>query len=526
METDESIERNKTHDKPFHYDEKVAHLKQEIEEALENERPKSLWQRVVFATRVLLRSLTLVIRSVPVIFYSTYLRLFPNSEYVKKSYYTYVLNTLRALGPVYIKLGQWMATRPDLFDEELTEVLGELHSFGTIHDHDESIQAIERCFGKPIDEIFESIDEQCIGSGAIAQVYRAKSKTFGDVAVKVRHPNLFKKHDLDLTILFPLLKLLVPKSLNLDANFSEFAESMLNQVDMRFEAYNNQHFLHTFRHSSEIVFAKPLSCSEEVIVSTFEEGDDVSTWLARPENTFSKAEHVRKLIASLGNAMYLKMVLVDNFMHGDLHPGNMKIRQNDEGHYEIVVLDTGIVYRLSNESKNDLVNIFISVSEKDGVALAHFLSKRGHPAREEFDRYVLNEKNGRFTSYSDQLNPVYRAYQEKMSKHLDTILSTPHAEIQAAYSFEKAIRIAREHGVEPETGFLHILLSTALIEGVARHINPQMEFVNDIKPTLRGIIKESDVLYRFVQRASSAKMKQQSPIVWPHPRLPPTTLFN
>jgi len=212
-------------------------------------------------------------------------------------WYDYLVVQMDRAGPTFIKLAQWAASRADLFPALLCERMGKTHSQGRPHSLAHTKRVIERVFQKPFDEVFEEFDETPIGSGAIAQVYRAIMKqdllppSYFDpkrthkkgpgalapvilpeskpsvptaaVAIKVLHPRVKKLIERDLTIMsfFAHLITLFPgmQWVSLPEEVEVFGRMMYEQLDLRKEADNLVAFERNFMtRRAPITFPRPL----------------------------------------------------------------------------------------------------------------------------------------------------------------------------------------------------------------------------------------------------------------------------
>ena len=126
-----------------------------------------------------------------------------------------LLHTLERAGPAFIKWGQWAATRPDLFPQDLCAVLSDLHSKAPAHSFAFTKKTIENAFGSKLDEMFDKFEEEPVASGSVAQVHRAtlKFQYPGQpikpilVAVKVRHPGVGDAIRRDFMIIYAFAKI-------------------------------------------------------------------------------------------------------------------------------------------------------------------------------------------------------------------------------------------------------------------------------------------------------------------------------
>lgn len=166
----------------------------------------------------------------------------------RKMWLRVVHRTLERAGPAFIKWGQWAATRPDLFPQDICTKLAELHSKAPEHSFSYTKKTIESAFGRKISEIFENFEELPVASGSIAQVHRAslKYRYPGQqakpmlVAVKVRHPGVGESIRRDFAIINFVAKSskFIPALnwLRLDESVQQFAVFMMSQVDLAREA--------------------------------------------------------------------------------------------------------------------------------------------------------------------------------------------------------------------------------------------------------------------------------------------------
>lgn len=237
--------------------------------------------------------------------------------------------TLEKAGPAFIKFGQWIATRPDLFSQDLCLHLSKLHSNAPEHSFEFTKRTIERAFGRKISEIFEEFDQAPVASGSIAQVHRATLKfqypgqkvKSSEVAVKVRHPCVEETMTRDFRIIKMAAKLttFVPglNWLRLDECVQQFSLYMLSQVDLSREASHLSRFIYNFRGWKDVSFPKPVFplVHPSVLVESFEHGESVARYVDGPEGH----EWLKSKVAHIGTNALLKMLLVNPlFLHFSL----------------------------------------------------------------------------------------------------------------------------------------------------------------------------------------------------------------
>jgi aarF domain-containing kinase len=263
-------------------------------------------------------------------------------------WYGFLVNQMERAGPSFIKLGQWAASRADLFPASLCDKMSKLHSNGAPHSIRHTRRVIEAAFDLQFDQIFEHFEEKPIGCGAIAQVYRATLKpeamggdrdTSTSVAIKVLHPRVRKtvRRDIAIMSIFANIINLFPGMswLSLPEEVSVFGEMMNSQLDLRVEAANLDRFERNFKgRGHQVTYPRPIKLggdreeSRDVLMEEFEDALPLKYFLRngggpyddRIANIGLDAFLVSTLIADVEQADDQLMLLLDNWTHGDLHP--------------------------------------------------------------------------------------------------------------------------------------------------------------------------------------------------------------
>jgi len=330
-----------------------------------------------------------------------------------------LVQCLAQCGPVGIKWGQWASTRYDLFEEDFCMALGTLTNMAPAHDLAHTRTAIEESFGAPVETFFSEFNDECLASGSIGQVHVAKLLRDGStVAVKVQHPNLTERLALDMTLLRQLSKLAArfAPDLRIGETADQFAANFEAQLDFRDEAKNLQRFTHNFSSSfwsAMVSFPQPVEglISHDVLVESFEEGESVAKYLERSgERTATDWRQdsdgrwyaadgdgqgtvrymgeankgdLRSNIALVGVQAYFKMLIWDNYIHADLHPGNVLIRTQTAGWWprlqrwlvlgdgspdvvHIVFLDAGLAASFNERIFDSAKGFFDAIVATDG----------------------------------------------------------------------------------------------------------------------------------------------------------------
>lgn len=289
---------------------------------------------------------------------------------------------------------QWASTRQDIFSQDVCKALGKLHTFTTWRPIRYGEDALDEAFGPSWRQSFE-LEDEALGSGCVAQVYKGRflaGEYTGDpVAVKVVDPSLKSIVGLDLSLMrgaATLLELLPRlRWLSICETVNEFGQLMESQLDLRKEASNLERFRRDFADDPSLVVPRPLYpwVTGNVLVEEFKEGKPITTYFGGDET---------RQLARMGLQAFLKMVFVHNFVHGDLHPGNLMVgRREDNGGPRLVMLDAGIVCELDQHDRKNFIDLFYAVVVGDGEQAGRLMIERVRTKLRGFPRrgaqYIL-----------------------------------------------------------------------------------------------------------------------------------------
>ncbi|KAI2492462.1 ABC1 family-like protein [Fragilaria crotonensis] len=325
----------------------------------------SKWKRVMM---VLSRVINLSILAAPMVLLAPFSYV---SETAHKELWRYALYAIEEAGPTCIKFVQWATTRQDLFSQEFCTHFGQLRDKTRGHAWEATERLLERELGKDWKSLID-METEPIGSGCIAQVYKGKlmdaTPTFAkgtELAIKVQHPGIMHKVCVDFYILGKLANLLegIPY-LNLDYlsirdTVDQFCNVMLPQLDLRLESHHLTRFGRDFENDPQVRFPKPIPelTTPEVLTETFCEGKPILSYQSADLAT-------RKELADLGLKTTLKMIFLNDFIHGDLHPGNILVSRNDRGQLVMTLLDCGLVIEFGPK-QHEIVVLILGAFTKE-----------------------------------------------------------------------------------------------------------------------------------------------------------------
>jgi aarF domain-containing kinase len=388
-------------------------------------------------------------------------------------------------GPCFVKFGQWAAARPDLFSDEVCAELSALHDRVPAHSAAVTRATVEAAFGRRIDEIFTAFDDEPIASGAVAQVHRARTLDGREVAVKVLHPNIADRIESDMRLLHALASLvqMLPRMefLALRESVEQFATTMVAQIDLRYEARNMRRFARNFANDQRIRFARPLTpslCHSSVLVQSFERGYPLKMFL--PSTGGGGVQHhasaeQRKVIAHAGAAAFLRMMLIHNFVHADLHPGNILVEtpSTSEADVRLVFLDCGLVSQLSDRDNENFIALFTALCDGDAEHGAQLMIERA--------RFIDEQMR---VDGGESALARRREFVHAMSSSLGKLKNQRLSEIRVGEVMQDVFSISRHYGVQVDPVFATLVVGTAVIEGVARQLDPEISLIDVAGPVL------------------------------------------
>lgn len=270
---------------------------------------------------------------------------------------------LAKLGTTFIKLAQLLSARADIFPEPYLSEIQTLQDQVPADPTDTIVAVIEEELGMPVDEAFEEFHREPIAAASLGQVHRARVDG-QDVVVKVLRPDVEETVALDLDVSFRLLfwlNLLFPNHhvRALTGVVREFSAKVREEMDFRREADNMRRFRETFKADRSVRVPRVYDdyTHRRVLVMERLEG----TKIDRLQEHFRDGRLSFNAVMQTLTGTYLKMMLVDGFLHADPHPGNLLVQ--DDG--TLVVLDWGMVVEVPRWTREAILSIALSVSRED-----------------------------------------------------------------------------------------------------------------------------------------------------------------
>lgn len=439
--------------------------------------------------------------------------------------------------------------------------LSKLHSNAKKHSLAATKRTLEEAFGgRKFEDIFEEFIEEPIGVGAIAQVYKArlaqnlidtpstsnindeapnpqrkKRKTTQDiidmipepiqsriiskditplsdwVAIKVLHPRVAVVVERDLAIMrfFAEIINVLPTMewLSLPGEVAAFGDMMRQQMDLRIEASNLEIFRQNFADSADIKFPKPYMqfSSRKVLVEEFISAIPMPKFLNNCGGEGGEtSERMNQRVSSKGLDAFLKMLLLDNFIHADLHPGNIYVRLykkgrhnlgdfmrgpedpvtsqeieqvtqklnaitdkkdwdkevsrlDAEGYYpQICFIDVGLITELNEVNRRNFIDLFKAIAGFDGYRVGELMIERSRTPETAVDPEIFELKTQRLV-------------------HSIKARTFALGNVKVGDLLSQMLGMVRQHHVRMESDFITIVLSILLLEGIGRTLDPGMD---------------------------------------------------
>jgi len=390
-----------------------------------------------------------------------------NREKIKdiksRTIYERVRMALEEMGPAYVKFGQMLSNRNDILPEEMISELQKLQDKVEIQEVDIRKKLAEELNIIP-EEYFQSIDEEPMASASIGQVFRAVLKNGEKVVLKVRRDNIDNVVETDLIIMKDMAKFLEKydvnaKNINLLYIVESFENMLKKELSLINERKNMERFENNFKENEHIhvpVVYKELS-NNRILCMEFIEGIKITDKEKLEEAGFNPKE-----IASLGLELYIKQVMKYGFFHADPHPGNIFLGKDGK----VIFIDfgaMGTLYPYEIELLEELTLNFLQKDVKKMIATIKELA---------LDYNISDEKR------------LERGFYDILSMVDGTSLE----EINLTEIMERVKTLLSQNQVLLSEDVYLLVKGIGQIEGIGRHLNPQLNIMQEIGKNAQEIM--------------------------------------
>lgn len=363
-------------------------------------------------------------------------------------------SALKQMGPTYVKFGQLLSTRPDIVPAEYITALESLQDSLEPFSFAEVEKIVEEELGAKISKMFETFEATPIAAASLGQVHRAALRDGREVVVKVQRPDVREQVRKDLDVLREIADTLethtdIGKKMNLSGAIEQARVSMLNELNYLQEARNTEALRVNLAPFPQIYIPTVIHdlSSSRVLTTELVKGRKVSklTPLSLIENNYAE-------LAAVLTRAYLKQICVDGLWHSDPHPGNVFVREMD-GETQVVLLDFGMVARISYEFQDEIIKLLLAISSNRGNEVADACVRMGQ-VRENFD-------------------PV------KFAREISTIVASVHDatanDINTGQLIFNVISVGNSNDLQPPPELAMLAKTLLNLDGITRRLDPAFD---------------------------------------------------
>ncbi|KAB8193944.1 ubiquinone biosynthesis protein UbiB, partial [Lysobacter maris] len=367
---------------------------------------------------------------------------------------------LEEMGPCFVKLGQVLATRVDLFPPEWIAEFSRLQSAAPAVPFEAIHAEMSEALGMAPESAFAWLDPQPLAAASIAQVHRARLRDGREVVAKVRRPGIRALIEADLGLLqhaatrierkFPELRRFHPVGV-----VRQFRASLMREMDLAAECRHAERVAGSFADDVRVVVPTVYwdFTSERMNVQDFVDGMPVSDLAA-----LDAAGVDRCAIARTGAQVVLKMMLEDGFFHADPHPGNVFVLEDAR----IAVIDFGMVGRLSPTRRAEVVSLLFGLVERDSQRVTDVLLEWTRQSDVDEAQLVID-----------------------VDAFVDTYHGVPLGQLDLAGMLLEVTVLLRAHRLALPADLALLIKVCLTLEGLGRSLDPDFDMARQAQPFLR-----------------------------------------
>ena len=402
-----------------------------------------------------------------------WIRWFLLSKYLpkpKKSSAIRLREAIEHLGPVFIKFGQILSTRRDLFPLDYADQLAKLQDQVPPFPTQQAIERIEVALDCSIDTLFSSFESEPIASASLAQVHGAIMHDGSEVVAKVIRPDVAERIRKDLALIFQAAKLL--QSISNDARrlrlidvVRDYETTIFNELDLTKEAHNTARLRYNFAESALLYAPRVYNeyTSTDVLVMERIDGIPISAI----NDLIERGTDMKKL-AVRGVETFFTQVFDHNFFHADMHPGNIFIDVEDPADPSYIAVDCAIMGQLTPEDQAYLARNIVAFFNQDFHEIAQ-----------------LHIESGWIGAESDT-----QAFEQVIRELCEPLFLQPLSQISFGYFLLNLFTTARRFNMEVQPQLVLLQKTLLNIEGLGRQLDPDLDLWTTAKPFMERWMKQ------------------------------------
>ncbi|MEQ3696558.1 MAG: ubiquinone biosynthesis regulatory protein kinase UbiB [Pseudomonadales bacterium] len=376
---------------------------------------------------------------------------------------------LESLGPIFVKFGQLLSTRPDLIPHDIAQQLAYLQDKVTPYPGELFMERVEQSLQQPLDEMFASVEAEPLASASVAQVHRATLLDGTEVVIKCLRPDLGSVIDDDIALMHWLARKALQwlpdaKRLRPTEVVSEYQLTIERELDLRIEAGNASLFRRNAQ-SKGLLYLPEVYwdyCTQDVMVSEYIDGipvNDMAQIKAQDTNL--------KILAERGVEIFFTQVFEENFFHADMHPGNIFVSRKNPSNPTYMAVDCAIAGSLSREDQYYLARNLLAIFRRDYRQVAELHIDSGWvPA------------STRVGDFETTIRSV-----------CEPIFEKPLGEISFGNVLVNLFQTARQFDMQVQPQLVLLQKTLLNIEGMGRQLYPQLDIWATAHPFLENWLK-------------------------------------
>lgn len=396
--------------------------------------------------------------------------------------------SLEELGPIFIKFGQALSTRPDILPPDIASELSKLQDKVPPFSSEKALAIIEQAYGQSPHDVFAQFDSTALASASMAQVHAATLKTGEEVVIKILRPDMRRIIEQDIGIMHAIAALaqrywpegrrFKPKEI-----VAEFEHTLLNELDLLREAANAAQLRRNFK-DSPLLYIPEIYWDysrEHLLVMERIHGIPVSDITRLNEYGID----IKKL-AERGVEIFFTQVFRDCFFHADMHPGNIFVSTEHPHNPQFICVDFGIIGTLNESDKRYLAENLFAFFNRDYRRVAELHVESGWVARDT-----------RVEAFESAIRTV-----------CEPIFERPLKDISFAQLVLRLFQVARCFHMEVQPQLVLLQKTLFAIEGLGRQLYPELDLWATAKPFLEQWLGE-----QVGPKAILKQLKQNLPFI-------------
>jgi len=371
-----------------------------------------------------------------------------------------------SLGPTFVKFGQVLSTRRDLFPDGIAIGFAHLQDCVAAMPPQDAIRVVETEYGRPLKSVFSEFSAAPLGAASLSQVHEARLASTGEtVVIKVQRPGIHAIVETDIDILtrfLPLLERYVEefRRLNLRSMVEEFYKTILMEMDFHRERLNGLKFKTVFAGDPTVripAVHKDL-CTEKLLVMEKIEGVKIDQLEELVRRGYDRDTLSKRLVA-----LVAKQIFRHGLFNADVHAGNIIVLPDNV----LGLFDFGMVRTIDPETQRLMMDLFVAVLTKDSDRMSRLLAAYAEPGCRVDVKRLARDLHELIVFYYDLPMEDLR---------LDTLLET-------------GIDLLATHKLIVPQQVIMLGRTTVMTESIVQLLSPHINFVKELAPYVREAIR-------------------------------------